>query len=260
MLSRQGNLAMNTQCGFAGQMQRSHRGFTLIELLVVIAIVAILAGMLLPAVNLVRNAARGTVCKSNLRQMGFALNTYADEAEGLYPPSNIYAMASGLTGSNWWTNLLDRGGYIEVNWAAPNSIGSGSITNGIFRCPEVATSSLYWGGGLGVMENNAHGFAYPGLGLYNGSILRTQIPRPSQTALAGDVERNDNPGRPGVYLSSWSMKCPADWNWSLATTPMRGARRHGSQGMMNLVWMDGHVEARSWTSVSANQDDMWHHN
>jgi prepilin-type N-terminal cleavage/methylation domain-containing protein/prepilin-type processing-associated H-X9-DG protein len=235
-------------------------GFTLIELLVVLTVITILLGLLLPGIGMVRNSARTSACGNNQRQLGLALNAYANENDERYPPLNLMPNLSGLNSSRWWTNLLADGSYVEVAWTAPNSVASGSVVNGIFRCPAVPADQLYWGGGLGVLENTVHGFSYPGgIAPSGGSVVRVAVPRLSAAGLVLDTERNDDVTRPGRYLSSWSAKCPVDWNWSLATTPMRAASRHGGGSKCNLCLMDGHVELRAWTLLASNDDQVWRH-
>ena len=138
--------------------------FTLIELLVVIAIIAILAAILLPALNSARARGRSASCISNLNQMGKAAFHYVDTFDGITVPLEGMAVSSGSGDKRTWHDA--RSWYCayfkpEVNSAPPPQV---------MMCPEVNRSAfVYYGTSGGLLRNSSYimpqgsswtGFAY----------------------------------------------------------------------------------------------------
>jgi prepilin-type N-terminal cleavage/methylation domain-containing protein/prepilin-type processing-associated H-X9-DG protein len=114
-------------------MIRSFRkaGFTLIELLVVIAIIAILIGLLLPAVQKVRDAAARIQCSNNLKQISLAAHTYHDAFKCLPPGANVSPNASNANGGNYVYSPPFAGPYTSALAYLLPYVEQGNVYNGL---------------------------------------------------------------------------------------------------------------------------------
>jgi prepilin-type N-terminal cleavage/methylation domain-containing protein len=179
---------------------QSPRGFTLIELLVVIAIIAILIGLLLPAVQKVREAASRMQCQNNLKQIGLALHNFHD-SRSKFPPGLDCATVGDSRGSSFFVYILP---YIEQDtihskwdytngggWAnAANSALIRNLTIKMYKCPSSSLPDLNGSTGFGHAVQRPD---YIGIsGAVNGLIpgytdSRTQNGGPSAGCCGGSI-------------------------------------------------------------------------
>jgi prepilin-type N-terminal cleavage/methylation domain-containing protein len=100
---------------------QKRRGFTLIELLVVIAIIALLMGILMPALERVRRQARGVGCKSNLHQWGLIFAMYCDDNNGYFYSGLLQSYGADVAHGDWWRECMRPMSKNKKMWLCPTA-------------------------------------------------------------------------------------------------------------------------------------------